>query len=143
MHANEMTSITHPWQSTSRTRHSCAVRLPIGDVRTVDEVGGRLEQLSRRSARLPRRRASNFRAMAVEIIAMVVNTANRTFSERLEPTGYSSLYDDLTNGRRMKLEALHGTVVRLAHRHEIPVPVSETIYAILRPWAVRIEIAAL
>jgi hypothetical protein len=56
--------------------------------------------------------------------------------------GYSSLFDDLTNGRRMKLEALHGTVVRRAHRHEIPVPVTETNYAILRPWAVRNEVAA-
>jgi 2-dehydropantoate 2-reductase len=60
----------------------------------------------------------------------------------LEPTGYSSLYDDLTNGRRMELEALHGTVVRRARRHGIPVPVSEAIYAILRPWAVRNEASA-
>jgi hypothetical protein len=50
--------------------------------------------------------------------------------------------DDLTNGRRMELEALHGTGVRLARRHDISVLVSETIYAILRPWAVRNEVAA-
>jgi 2-dehydropantoate 2-reductase len=98
-----------------------------------------------------RRRWRAFRTVVEEVCAVAAaegielpsDTANRTFSERLEPTGYSSLYDDLTNGRRMKLEALHGTVVRRAHRHEIRVPVSETIYAILRPWAVRNEIAAL
>jgi 2-dehydropantoate 2-reductase len=41
----------------------------------------------------------------------------------------------------MELEALHGTIVSRARRHGIPVPVSEAIYAILRPWAVRNEAA--
>jgi hypothetical protein len=61
------------------------------------------------------------------------------FTEGLEPTVYSSLYDDLSNGRRMELEALHGTIVQSLRQHDIPVPVSETIYAILKPWAVRNE----
>ncbi|MGH2779044.1 MAG: ketopantoate reductase family protein [Actinomycetota bacterium] len=51
------------------------------------------------------------------------------------------MYNDLVKGRRMELEALHGTIVRRARRHGIPVPVSQAIYAILKPWAVRNEAA--
>jgi len=61
------------------------------------------------------------------------------FAEQLEPDGRSSLHHDKAHGRRMELEALHGTVVRLAKKHAIPVPASEAIYAILEPWAVRNE----
>jgi ketopantoate reductase len=42
----------------------------------------------------------------------------------------------------MELESLHGTVVRRAQLHGVSVPVSETIYAILKPWAIRNEAAA-
>jgi len=45
----------------------------------------------------------------------------------------------MTHGNRMELEALHGTIVRLAHRHGLTAPVSEVVYAILKPWAVRNE----
>jgi 2-dehydropantoate 2-reductase len=51
------------------------------------------------------------------------------------------LYEDLSNRRRMELEALHGMIVQSGRQHSIRVPVSETIYAILKPWAVRIEAA--
>jgi 2-dehydropantoate 2-reductase len=55
----------------------------------------------------------------------------------VEPGSYSSLYHDLVLGRRMELEALHGTVVRRSKRIGHPVPTCEAIYAILRPWAQR------
>ena len=53
------------------------------------------------------------------------------------PGSFSSLHDDLTAGRRMELEALHGFVVRRAARHGLAVPMSEAVYAILQPWAIR------
>jgi 2-dehydropantoate 2-reductase len=37
----------------------------------------------------------------------------------------------------MELEALHGFVVRRAAQHGLAVPVSEAVYAILQPWAIR------
>ena len=55
----------------------------------------------------------------------------------VEPGSFSSLHDDLVAGRRMELEALHGLVVRRAAQHGVPVPMSEAIYAILKPWALR------
>ncbi|HET7869412.1 MAG TPA: ketopantoate reductase C-terminal domain-containing protein [Actinomycetota bacterium] len=39
----------------------------------------------------------------------------------------------------MELEALHGEVVRRARSNRVPVAVTETIYGLLRPWAVRNE----
>jgi len=53
------------------------------------------------------------------------------------PGSFSSLYDDLVAGHRMELEALHGFVVRRAARHGLAVPMSEAVYAILQPWAIR------
>jgi 2-dehydropantoate 2-reductase len=53
------------------------------------------------------------------------------------PGSFSSLHDDLVAGRRMELDALHGFVVRRAARHHLAVPMSEAVYAILQPWAIR------
>jgi 2-dehydropantoate 2-reductase len=60
-----------------------------------------------------------------------------TLAESVEPGSFSSLHDDLVAGRRMELEALHGSVVQRAAEHSVPVPMSEAVYAILKPWAVR------
>lgn len=40
----------------------------------------------------------------------------------LAPDSYSSLHHDLSTGRRMELDALHGSVVRRADRLGLPVP---------------------
>jgi 2-dehydropantoate 2-reductase len=61
------------------------------------------------------------------------------FARELEPDAYSSLHYDMTHGKRMELEALHGTVVDKADEHGIEVPRSRAVYEILRPWAVRNE----
>jgi 2-dehydropantoate 2-reductase len=110
---------------------TAAVRLPIGDVRAVKESRVAFRKIVDEVCAVA----------AAEGIELPADTADRhvSFAERLEPAGYSSLYDDLVNGRRMELDALHGTVVARAQRHNVPVPVSEMIYAILRPWAVRNE----
>ena len=59
-----------------------------------------------------------------------------------DPDGTSSLYQDLVGGRRMELEALQGTAIRLGRRHGIPTPALDAAYAILQPWAMRNERAA-
>jgi len=53
------------------------------------------------------------------------------------PDSFSSLHDDLVAGHRMELDALHGFIVRRAARHGLAVPMSEAVYAILQPWAIR------
>ena len=53
--------------------------------------------------------------------------------------GMTSLANDFRLGNRVELEGLTGTVVRMGRQLGVPTPVHDTIYALLRPAAVRIE----
>jgi len=46
----------------------------------------------------------------------------------------SSLNHDLTSGKRLELEALHGHAVRLGERHGVPTPTLFAVYAALLPY---------
>jgi len=56
------------------------------------------------------------------------------FLESLAPTNYSSLYQDLAQGKRLELDAMHGYAVRLGQRHNIPIPAMFLVYAALKPY---------
>ena len=47
----------------------------------------------------------------------------------------SSLLIDLTQGKRIEVEALQGAVVRRGARSGVPTPIMSTLYAVLRPHA--------
>ena len=108
---------------------TAAVRLPIGDIRGADAAWAAFRRLVAEVCAVaaadgsPVPQAAQERAVAL--------------AQGLEPGGFSSLHDDLVAGRRMELEALHGFVVRRAAQHALAVPTSETVYAILQPWAIR------
>jgi 2-dehydropantoate 2-reductase len=51
----------------------------------------------------------------------------------LAPNAYSSLHHDLTEGKPLELEALHGHLVRLGDRHGVPTPMASAVYAALLP----------
>jgi len=57
-----------------------------------------------------------------------------TFLESLSPANYSSMYQDLVQGKRLELEALHGYAVQLGERRQVPVPTLFAVYAALRPY---------
>jgi 2-dehydropantoate 2-reductase len=44
------------------------------------------------------------------------------------------MYYDLAAGRRLELEVLNGTVVRLGSENGIPTPMNFAIYAALKPY---------
>jgi 2-dehydropantoate 2-reductase len=109
-----------------------AVRLPVGDIRSVPE-----------SWRTYREILQEVRDVGIaEGVPLPPNFVDGllVFAEQVDPGGYSSLHFDMTHGRRMGLEGLHGTLVRLASKHGIPVPRCETIYSILKPWKARNEV---
>jgi 2-dehydropantoate 2-reductase len=54
---------------------------------------------------------------------------------QIAPHLYSSLHHDLTHGKRLELEALHGHAVRLGERLGVPTPMVFAVYAALRPHA--------
>jgi 2-dehydropantoate 2-reductase len=47
----------------------------------------------------------------------------------------SSLLIDLSQGKRIEVDALQGSVVRRAARAGVDVPIISTLYAVLKPWA--------
>lgn len=110
---------------------TASIRLPIGAIREVDESWtlfvDLLEEVTAVAA-----------AEGVQVADDVI-TDWIEFARDLDHDTYSSLHYDMTNGKRMELEALQGTVVEKADEHGVDVPRSRTIYSILRPWAVENE----
>jgi len=47
----------------------------------------------------------------------------------------ASMRQDLDAGRRLELEAISGTIVRLGRKHGVATPVHEVAYACLKPFA--------
>lgn len=105
---------------------NCVTRLPIGPTMRIPET----------------------RAMFLEIMEEVTNVAKAIgvpmqigyanqmidFADRWEATATASMFRDLEAGRRLELQALHGTVVRLGERYGVKTPVNRTIYAALKPY---------
>lgn len=74
------------------------------------------------------------RALSVGLPADCVERAVAT-AEGFEPWARGSLYVDLVGGRRLELEALNGTVVRLGGERGVPTPLNFAVYAALKPYA--------
>lgn len=112
---------------------TAAVRLPIGEIRAAAAAWAAFSRLVAEVCAVadadgnPVPPAAQERAIAL--------------AQAAEPGSFSSLHDDLVAGRRMELEALHGFVVRRAAQHGLAVPMSEAVYAILQPWAIRSQSA--
>lgn len=108
---------------------TAATGLPIGEIREAPEAWAMFRRVVEEVGAVA----------AAEGVELGEGAVDRhvQFAEKLEPGSRSSLHHDKTTGRRMELDALHGTVVRLARKHGLPAPASEAIYAILEPWAAR------
>jgi 2-dehydropantoate 2-reductase len=108
---------------------TACVRLPIGEIRAAEP-----------SRTMFRRILEEVVAVAgAEGVLLPPETVARllAFADELDPAAFSSLHYDLEHGKRMEVEALHGTVVRLARQHGLRAPMCEAVYAILAPWARR------
>ena len=73
------------------------------------------------------------RAEDVPVAADVVDRI-ANYVQSIPGTMRSSLLIDLSQGKRIEVEQLHGSVVRRAARVGIPVPIISTLYAVLKPW---------
>jgi 2-dehydropantoate 2-reductase len=108
---------------------TATTRLPIGEIRSDPSALAMLRALVEEVAAVGR-------AEGVALPDTIVDFHLRSVLA-LPPDGRSSLYHDLVTGHRMELEALHGTLVRLADKHGIAAPAARAVYAILSPWAAR------
>jgi len=85
-----------------------------------------------------------FYATSREIAAIakaegVTISANRfetlkDYMDHIPPTTRSSLLIDLEQGKRIEVEALQGAAVRRARKLGVPVPITSTLYAVLKAW---------
>ena len=85
-----------------------------------------------------------FYATSREIAAIaqaegVAISANRfdtlkDYMDNIPPTTRSSLLIDLQQGKRIEVEALQGAAVRRARKLGVPVPITATLYAVLKAW---------
>lgn len=113
---------------------TAAVRLPLGDVRATEESWTMYRRILEEACRVARAEGVDVPADAVERwLAMAAD---------LDAEAYSSLHYDMTNGKRMELDALHGAVLRRARARDVDAPMTEAVYAVLRPWARRNEAGA-
>lgn len=104
---------------------TAAARLPIGRIRSVPEAWAMFRQLLEEVCQVA----------VLKGVRLPHDTVERhlRFAEGLEANGFSSLYTDLARDRRLELDALHGTVIRLAEECGVDVPASRAVYAILKP----------
>jgi 2-dehydropantoate 2-reductase len=58
-----------------------------------------------------------------------------TYAIKLPPSTRSSLLIDLSQGKRIEVEALQGSVVRRGAKVGVPTPIMASLYAVLKPWA--------
>lgn len=58
----------------------------------------------------------------------------KEYMDNIPFTTRSSLLIDLEQGKRIEVEALQGAVVRRAAKHGVPVPITATLYALLKAW---------
>ena len=62
-----------------------------------------------------------------------------TSLDNFPATGMSSLGKDFLEGRPVELDGLTGTAIRMGRELGVPTPINDTLYGILKPWAIRIE----
>jgi len=111
---------------TTHAGMTALTRCPAGVLRTIPEV----RELYRRTAS---EMLAIGRAAGVAIDDSLLEQGMK-FIDGVAPNAYSSLHYDLTHGKRLELEALHGHAVRLAERHGVPAPSLFAAYAALLPY---------
>jgi 2-dehydropantoate 2-reductase len=104
-----------------------ASRLPIGPLWADPAIRERFLDGCREIERLAR-------AEGVPVAPDVVDRIS-AYVGGIPGTMRSSLLIDLSQGKRIEVEELLGSVVRRAARAGVPVPITSTLYAVLKPWA--------
>jgi 2-dehydropantoate 2-reductase len=104
-----------------------ASRLPIGPVWNDEFIRARFLDGCREVERLAR-------AEGVQVAADVIDRLSAYISG-IPGSMRSSLLIDLSQGKRIEVEALLGSVVRRAARAGVDVPILSTLYAVLKPYA--------
>ncbi len=109
-------------------------RLPIGEIRACAPTWAMFRQIVEEVVAVARARGVTLGPEVVD--------GHLALAMRLEPDGTSSLHYDLTHGKRLETEALHGTVVRYGREAGVPTPACAAVYAALLPHDLRVRAGA-
>jgi 2-dehydropantoate 2-reductase len=104
-----------------------ASRLPIGPLWSDPQIRAQFLEACREVERVAR-------AEGVEVASKVIDRIG-AYVGGIPGSMRSSLLIDLSQGKRIEVEALHGSVVRRAIRAGVPAPIMSTLYAVLKPFA--------
>jgi 2-dehydropantoate 2-reductase len=101
-------------------------RLTAGPIRTCPETRDLLHGVFEETAAVGR-------ASGVSIPSDCVDR-HMALMDHIPPTAQGSMLTDLLGGRRLELESLGGTVVRLGRDFRVPTPLNFAVYAALKPY---------
>ena len=101
-------------------------RLPMGEILACEETRNLMRSTMQEVEAVAR-------ASGAALPGDCVDQSMDLFSS-LEPSIRGSMYYDLAAGRRLELDVLNGTLVRLGSEHGIPTPINFAIYAALKPY---------
>lgn len=104
-------------------------RLPIGAIRACPPTWAMFRQILEEVAAVGRARGVRLPDDLIE--------RHLAFAQHLEPHVSSSLAADLAQGKRLEIEALHGTAVRYGQALGVPTPACAAVYAALLPHDVQ------
>jgi 2-dehydropantoate 2-reductase len=102
-------------------------RCPMGVIRETPECRQMLRSIVEEGAALA---VAAKAGLPADIVDQVMKAAGA-----IAPGNFSSLYHDLSRGKRLELEALHGHAVRLGERLGVITPAIAAVYAALKPHA--------
>jgi 2-dehydropantoate 2-reductase len=100
-------------------------RSPAGVIRSTPETWAMYRRIVEELAAVARAAGVTLPADAVDAVLRQATA--------IAPEAYSSLHFDLTHGKPLELEALHGHAVRLGERLGVPTPMVFAVYAALKP----------
>jgi 2-dehydropantoate 2-reductase len=102
-------------------------RLPIGPIRECPEASALLRAVIEEAAAVGR-------GLGIPLPADCVDR-HWAILAGLDPSARGSMSHDILAGRRLELDALNGTVVRLGQQAGVPTPLNFAVYAALKPYA--------
>jgi 2-dehydropantoate 2-reductase len=101
-------------------------RLTAGPIRTCPETRDLLHGVFEETATVGRASGASIPLDCVD--------RHMALMDRVPPTTQGSMLTDLLDGRRLELESLGGTVVRLGRDFRVPTPLNFAVYAALKPY---------
>ncbi len=108
---------------------SAAARLPLGEIRDSPRAWQLMEGIVAEAWRVGRAEGI---ALSDDCVARQV-----AFAAGLDEGFVASLQHDLVAGRRMELDSLQGALSRRGRAVGVPTPLTDSVIAILEPWALR------